>query len=116
MGIPVRSGFGLILGSRGSSSLVLPDTAADLITAALPAKQTSGARQGLKDRGWVTCRVAGQSFQAAMIVIITDTSSLALPPGVEGLAGLTFLRQFARWGSERTENGWQFFLSEPSES
>lgn len=106
MRLLVDSGF------TGSSSLVLPESAVELMIAALPARQTAGALQGLKDRGWVTCRIADLSFQAAMITIVTDTSSLSLPPGVEGLAGLTFLRQFDGWGSERTENGWRFFLSE----
>ena len=99
-------------GFTGTNSLVLSESAVDLLRAALPATHTSGALHGLKDRGWVTCRVAGLNFQAAQIAIITDTSSLSLPPGVEGLAGLTFLRQFARWGGQRTENGWQFFLSD----
>ncbi len=99
-------------GFTGTSSLVLPVTAVDLIRAALPAKDITGALQGLHDRGWVTARVAGLDFQETVIAIITDTTSLALPSGVEGLAGLIFLRQFAGWGGQRTENGWQFFLSD----
>lgn len=99
-------------GFTGSSSFVLPESAIDLIRAALPAKHTTGALQGMRDRGWVTCRITGLSFHATVIAIITDTASLALPPGVEGLAGLTFLRQFASWGSQRMANGWQFFLSD----
>jgi hypothetical protein len=47
-----------------------------------------------------------------LIAIVADTSSLSLPGGVEGLAGLTFLRQFARWGAERRAKGWQFSLSD----
>ncbi len=99
-------------GFTGTSSLVLPVTAVDLIRAALPAKDITGALQGLHDRGWVTARVAGLDFQETVIAIITDTTSLALPSGVEGLAGLIFLRQFAGWGGQRTANGWQFFLSD----
>ena len=99
-------------GFTGTNSLVLPDTAVDLVRAALPATPTTGALQGLKDRGWVTCRIDELDFQATLIAIITDTSSLSLPPRVEGLAGLTFLRQFASWGGQRTTNGWQFFLSD----
>ncbi len=99
-------------GFTGTSSLVLPVTAVDLIRAALPAKDITGALQGLHDRGWVTARVAGLDFQETVIAIITDTTSLALPSGVEGLAGLIFLRQFAGWGAQRTTNGWQFFLSD----
>ena len=99
-------------GFMGRSSLVLPNTAADLIRAALPATPTTGALQGLKDRGWVTCQIAGLNYQATLIAIITDTTALSLPPRVEGLVGLTFLRQFASWGSQRAASGWQFFLSD----
>ena len=99
-------------GFTGTNSLVLPDSAVGLVWAALPATHTTGALQGLRDRGWVTCRIVGLNFQATLIAIITDTSSLSLPPQVAGLVGLTFLRQFARWGGQRTANGWQFFLSD----
>jgi hypothetical protein len=90
---------------------VLSRAAVDLIRAVLPPTHTTGALQGVRDRGWVTCRIAQLSFQATMIAIFTDTTSLALPPGVEGLMGLTFLRQFASWGGRRTAGGWEFFLS-----
>lgn len=99
-------------GFMGRSSVLLPHAASDLIRAALSATHTSGAIQGLQDRGWVTCRIADLVYEATLIAIITDTSTLSLPPGVEGLVGLTFLRQFASWGSERAANGWQFFLSD----
>ena len=99
-------------GFTGANSFVLPDSAAELVQAALPATSTTGALQGLKDRGWVTCRIDDLSFQATLVAIITDTTSLSLPPGVEGLVGLTFLRQFARWGGQRTASGWHFFLSD----
>jgi len=99
-------------GFTGRSSVVLQNAAADLIRAALPATNTTGAPQGLRDRAWVTCRITGLNFHATVIAIITDTNSLALPPGVEGLVGLTFLRQFASWKSQRSANGWQFFLSD----
>ena len=101
-------------GFTGGSSLVLPPSASDLMRAAHSAANTSGALQGPKERGWVTCRVAGLKSEATLIAIITDTSTLSLPPGVEGLAGLTFLRQFASWGGQRTADGWQFFLSDGS--
>ena len=51
------------------------------------------------------------SFQATLIAIYADTASLSLPPDVDGLAGLAFLRHFSRWGAERTDTGWQFFLA-----
>lgn len=98
-------------GFTGPSSLVLSAAAADLVRAALPDAQTVGALTGLRERGWVTCHIAELDFQATVIAIITDTASLALPPGVEGLVGLTFLRQFASWGAQRTTDGWQFSLS-----
>jgi ABC-type sulfate transport system permease component len=66
----------------------------------------------MHERGWVAVRVAGLDFQSTMIAIFTDTTPLALPPGVAGLAGLTFLRQFASWGGQLTPNGWQFLLSD----
>jgi hypothetical protein len=50
---------------------------------------------GWTERGWVICRIAGLNYAATLIAIITDTSTLSLPTGVEGLVGLTFLRQFA---------------------
>ena len=99
-------------GFSGSSSLVLPVTAVDLIRAALPAKHTTGALQGLHDSGWVTCRIAGLNFEVTVVAIIADTSLLCLPPRVEGLVGLRFLRQFASWGGQRTASGWQFVLSD----
>jgi hypothetical protein len=52
----------------------------ELVRAALPARHTTGALQGLKDRAWVICRIAGLNFQATLIAIIADTTSLALPP------------------------------------
>ncbi|MGI8978119.1 MAG: hypothetical protein ACR2FY_02720 [Pirellulaceae bacterium] len=109
MRLLVDSGF------TGSSSFVLPDSSADLAIAALPARQTTGALQGSKNRGWVTCRIAALSYEEALIAIITDTAILSLPAGVEGLAGLTFLRRFDGWGARFTNDGWQFFLSDGGE-
>ena len=35
-----------------------------------------------------------------------------LPPGVEGMVGLTFLRLFDEWGAKRQQDGsWRFELS-----
>jgi predicted aspartyl protease len=106
MRLLVDSGF------TGSSSFVLPDSAADLAIAALPARQTTGALQGSKNRAWVTCRIAALNYEEALIAIIADTATLSLPAGVDGLAGLTFLRRFAQWGARLTNEGWQFFLSD----
>ena len=75
-------------GFMGRSSLVLPNSAVDLMRAAHSATHTTGALQGPRERGWVTCRIAGLNYEATLIAIITDTSTLSLPPGVEGLVGL----------------------------
>src|ERR1700730_2636573 len=98
-------------GFTGKSSVVLANDANDLIRALLPSAQATGALQGAQDRAWVTCRVPELNFECTLIAIITDISSLSLPPDVDGMVGLTFLRNFARWGAEHTPTGWQFFLS-----
>lgn len=99
-------------GFTGRSSLVLAKESTDLVHAELPGANTIGALQGVQDRAWVTCRIPKLSFQCTLIAILTDISSLALPPDVDGMVGLSFLRQFSRWGSEKTASGWQFFLSD----
>lgn len=98
-------------GFTGASSFVLGHGAADLVQAAAPEANASGALQGAQQRGWVTVRVQQLAFQHSAIAIRADTAALLLPDGVKGLAGLTFLRQFRRWGAEREGNGsWSFFL------
>jgi hypothetical protein len=99
-------------GFTGKSSVILGNDARELVRAEIPPAQATGALQGPQDRGWVTCRIRDLSFQCTLIAIITDTSSLSLPPGIQGMAGLSFLRQFARWGAERMVDGWKFFLSD----
>ena len=96
-------------GFTGKSSLILGHDAADLIRAEIPPAQTTGALQGMQNRAWVTCRVPDLDGETTLIAIITDVSILSLPAGVQGMAGLSFLRHFARWGSERTSEGWRFF-------
>jgi hypothetical protein len=44
------------------------------------------------------------------MAISGDLKGLALPAGVEGLAGLAFLKRFQRWGAEEYEDGWVFSL------
>jgi predicted aspartyl protease len=97
-------------GFSGRSSVIIGADASELIRAALPPAQTTGALKGSQDRGWVTCRIPALSFQATMIALIADVSVLSLPIGVEGMVGLSFLRQFARWGAEKSASGWRFFL------
>jgi hypothetical protein len=97
-------------GFSGRSSVIIGTDASELIRAALPATETTGALKGQQDRAWVTCRIPALNFQATMIAIIADILVLSLPVGVEGMVGLSFLRQFARWGAEETPSGWRFFL------
>ena len=97
-------------GFTGKSSLVVDVRSADVIRAMLLPTATIGALQGLQPRGWVTCGIPTLGFQITVIAIVTDVAALDLPDGVSGLIGLNFLRLFARWGGERTHNGWQFVL------
>ena len=97
-------------GFTGQSSLVLGADAADLVRAATAPAPVSGALHGEQNRAWVTCRIAAIGFQRTVIAILTDLSPLSLPPGVEGMAGLSFLRHFNRWGAEQPAGSWQFFL------
>ena len=99
-------------GFTGKSSLILGNDARELVRAEIPPAQATGALQGAQNRGWVTCRIPDLSFQCTVIGIITDISVLSLPSGVQGMAGLAFLRNFARWGAERQADEWQFFLAD----
>jgi hypothetical protein len=102
-------------GFTGKSSLILGSNSSELVRAEIPPSQAAGALQGTQNRGWVTCLIPALSFQCTLIGIITDISPLSLPPGVQGMAGLSFLRHFARWGAERKADGWQFFLSDDND-
>jgi hypothetical protein len=60
-------------------------------------------------------KIPALSVQFEAVAILTDISSLALPSGVHGIGGLRFLRQFRRWGAEKTDDGsWRFFLETES--
>jgi hypothetical protein len=102
-------------GFTGKSSVILGEDAVELVQAEVPPAQATGALQGPQNRAWVTCRIPALHFQRTVIAIITDIVPLLLPPGVQGMVGLSFLRLFGRWGSERTTSGWRFFLSDTSE-
>ena len=99
-------------GFTGKSSFVLAEAALDLVRAEFQPAQAVGALQGQQNRAWVTCRIPALTFQRTLVAIIADISALSLPSDVEGMAGLSFLRQFARRGAERSEAGWHFFLSD----
>ena len=98
-------------GFAGESCFVLPEAAAEFALAAVSASHTAGALRGRQRRALVTCCIPELSFERHLIAIIADTSSLALPGDVAGIAGLSFLRQFERWGGRRRSRGdWEFFL------
>ena len=98
-------------GFTGNSSFVLPMSADELSHAQAAASRVMGALQGLQNRIVVTCRVPTLSFRTMAIAILADTSELELPPTVDGMVGLQFLRRFRRWGAEQIDVGsWQFFL------
>ena len=99
-------------GFTGRSSLVLPSELTDFSHADVPEAESSGALHGLQKRGWVSCQVVGLPMTQTVVAIFTDVSVLSLPSGVTGMAGLAFLRQFVRWGAERSDSVWRFFLTD----
>jgi hypothetical protein len=100
-------------GFTGESCLILSEDTDDFALANVSAAHTSGALHGRQRRILVDCRIPAIAFQRNLVAIVTDLTSLSLPPNVVGMVGLSFLRQFDRWGGERSEHGdWQFFLSD----
>jgi predicted aspartyl protease len=98
-------------GFTGVSSFVLPESAAHLAHARAASTNVAGALRGTQKRVAVSYMIAALSIQAMATAILSDTGGLALPPGVEGLVGLAFLRRFRRWGAEKSDDGsWRFFL------
>jgi hypothetical protein len=98
-------------GFTGQSSFVLPETAKDLAQAPAPSSEAAGALHGAQRRVIVSCRIPQLSVEFSAIAILADISGFALPADIHGLAGHRFLRQFRRWGSERTDDdSWRFFL------
>lgn len=98
-------------GFTGSSSFLLPPDIADLAMSPALTGHVFGAIQGAQLRVIVTCRIPPLSFQSTALAIVTDLGPLGLPAGAQGVAGLRFLRQFQRWGSENGADGaWRFFL------
>jgi hypothetical protein len=110
-GQPVAQRMLVDSGFTGESSLVLPEEATGFAHAIVSASRASGALRGRQARVLVTCRIPALAGDLRLIAILADVSSLSLPPGVTGMVGLSFLRQFSRWGSERRDGCWQFFLS-----
>jgi hypothetical protein len=99
-------------GFTGQSGLVLPPRDRSLVAHRWAGSSlTQGAIPGQQTRFWVTCSVVPLSFQRQLIAICTDLAPLALPQGLDGLVGLTFLACFDAWGAEQSPaSEWQFFL------
>jgi hypothetical protein len=98
-------------GFTGTSSLVLPPNHISFARAGAVPTTTSGALTGEHRRIAVIWRIPALRYERAGFAILADLSDLSLPPGVDGLAGLRFLRQFQRWGAEMDHRGrWRFFL------
>lgn len=99
-------------GFSGKSSFVLSAVdCARLRRRYAPPSQVAGALVGAHERVWVCCTVPTLSLATNLIAISSDLANCSLPTGIDGLAGLSFLSQFERWGAERPPNrDWEFFL------
>jgi len=98
-------------GFTGPSSVILGHDEGALIRAVMAPAPATGALQGEQNRAWVTCRIPEIGFQQTLIAILTDLGPLSLPENVQGMVGLSFLRNFSGWGAEQSAVGWRFFLS-----
>lgn len=104
-------------GFTGESCFVLNATAHELEQMPADDSQVSGALQGMQKRSMVVGRIPALSIHFKALAILADTANLALPPGMQGIVGLRFLRQFRSWGAEKTPDGaWRFFLEIDSNS
>jgi hypothetical protein len=99
-------------GFTGASSFVLGEDDDGLIRATFDHAMATGALQGEQRRAWVTWRVPGLGLQKTSIAILANLEPLSLPEGVRGMVGLTFLRNFVRWGAEQSADGWRFFADD----
>jgi hypothetical protein len=100
-------------GFTGRSALVLPAAdAAALVRRWALDSDVRGAVTGRQQRGWVRCEIPNLQFRRAFLALWIDLAPLTLPPGVEGMVGLTFLSEFVRWGGERgADETWRFTLA-----
>lgn len=104
-------------GFTGASSFVLSENLRELALANLSSAHTAGALTGRQRRVLVRCSLPAISFERNLAAVLTDVRPLSLPLGVDGMVGLTFLRQFKSWGAEcGPKNSWQFFLAIEDES
>jgi hypothetical protein len=99
-------------GFTGESSIVLGQDDDGLIRATFDHAIATGALQGEQKRAWVKWRVPGLGLQKTSIAILADLEPLSLPEGKRGMVGLTFLRNFIRWGAEQSAEGWRFFADD----
>jgi hypothetical protein len=79
-------------GFTGLSSFTLFKERADLAIISAPPANRTGAISGIQARIIVYCRVPELSYQGVAAAILADLSTTSLPPGVDGLVGLQFLR------------------------
>ncbi|MBI1832882.1 MAG: hypothetical protein HYR84_15695 [Planctomycetes bacterium] len=98
-------------GFTGDSSFVLSQSAQDLALVPAPSLLAVGAIQGMQYRAVVFFHIPTLSMHATAIAVFANLTSMALPAGVDGIAGLQFLRRLRRWGAEKaTDGSWRFFL------
>lgn len=98
-------------GFTGESSFVISKNTTGLAYSIASPMEVAGALQGRQKRIMVRVKIPLLSVEFPALAIQTNTTSLALPPTVDGMAGLQFLRHFQRWGSEKIQaDAWQFFL------
>lgn len=99
-------------GFSGRSAFVLADKWQHVSWADVVPSQAAGALSGPQQRGWVHCSIRQLAWQRRLIAIFADINPLVLPDDADGIAGLSFLRNFDAWGAARTISGqWQFQLS-----
>ena len=98
-------------GFIGASAFVLPTVDEPLLVRRRASPGVaSGALSGPQPRLWVRCALPALRFRRDFLAIASDLGTL-LPPSIDGLAGLTFLQQFAEWGGRRDPAGnWSFVL------
>jgi hypothetical protein len=99
-------------GFTGSSALVLDrQDAAQVRRRLAPQGNAAGALTGTQQRVWVGCSVPELDFAATVMAISTDLAPLALPEGIDGILGLSFLNRFSQWGAKHSaSNDWIFTL------
>lgn len=88
-------------GFTGASGVLLSLQYIGLAWAKVRPAATGGALQRQQQRGIVRLGVARLIPPQSKFALFADLTTLSFPAGVEGMVGLTFLREFDRWGAER---------------